>query len=602
MRRLLIFLMLGLVFGSAFSANKIKYTIPTTGADGKKIYKGNVAVIVRNKVYSFRNFKQESYSEITEDINGSTNALYTKLLIDNGFNVVNRDAKVNKTVCDFLKQCKSEDYIKGFTTQAKNIGADFILLIDNIIKTEDGPFCSNSYDYRMISVASNYGNHYHTEYFVYYDNQANFEKTIHQQRLEQQDAFASFLQTISPSIFVAKGEGRNVSLTPATTVGSIYENKNVYVYDISEAKNTILMNEPFEYRTWTELGKIKTNSIQIKNGSIMGKSDKEVKSTENTFAFLDNSQPRINCGLKQLNVGTQILVTYKPLEVDNSSYESFVKQDINNKLASSLSSFKNVALIEYELSDEISKERKLQKTEDFLKGYTVEQMKAFGAEYFVYVKNLKIDKDNQREVSFTMDIIDLTTNSIIKSNTVDCNVSQIEPSIRYYLSHSFTHPCTIVSHNEKEISIVTDAAVGSQPKDEIVLDIRESSKDLNGKTLIQKKIIAKCLYKEWKGNEHVLQIDKILYKEGFDKAISDPKCTIWFMMPDKEPDFKKKGEIEKSMKAAKRAAVMRAIGNSVNVSVGGTQQNGNGSGNVRTPDGQPASRGGGRTIYSNQRR
>lgn len=594
--------MLGLVFGSAFSANKIKYTIPTTGADGKQVYKGNVAVIVRNKIYSFRDFKQESYSEITEDLNGAMNALYTKLLIDNGFNVVNRDAKVYKTVCNYLKQCKSEDYIKGFSTQAKNIGADYILLIDNILKTEDGPFCSASYDYRMIHVASNLGNHLHTEHFAYYENEASHEKKIHEWMLEDKDAFASFLQTIVPTVFVARGEGKNVTLTPATTVGSIYENKNVYVYDISEAKNTIISNKPFEYRTWTELGKIKTNSIQIKNGSIIGKSDKEIKSTENTFAFLDFSEPRYYCSLKQLNVGRQAYVTYMPLEVDNASYESFVKQDINNKLASSLSSLKNLVLIEYEMYDEISKERKLQKTEDFLKGHTVEQMKAQGAQYFIYVKNFNLNKENKREVSFIMDVVDLSTNSIIASSTVNCNISQIEPSIRYYLTHTFSHPCAIVSHNDKELFMVTEAAVGSKPKDEIVLSIAETSKDLNGKTIIQNKIIAKCLYKEWKGNEHVLQIDKILYKEGFDKALSDPKSTINFMMPDKEPDFKKKGEIEKSMKAANRAAVMRAIGNSVNVSVGGTQQNGNGSGNVRTPDGQPASRGGGRTIYSNQRR
>lgn len=97
-----------------------------TDANGNKIHRANIALIVKED--SFKNGAYQS-SNTKTNLNSVTYLWVSKILLEEGFQIVNRTGNVG-AIKQLIEENKLDEYIDGWSSAAKNIGANWLLLVD----------------------------------------------------------------------------------------------------------------------------------------------------------------------------------------------------------------------------------------------------------------------------------------------------------------------------------------------------------------------------------------------------------------------------------------------------------------------------------------
>ena len=137
---------------------------------GEKTYVGNIAVVVQENIFNIDGGKMVKVGIPGRE---SLASVFTRYLSNhfaqNGFLVVNSDATINEKINAVITDNKLEEYIDGLAVQAKNVGAQFIALLDYTMCMEDNKYVTNDFSFRFIDVNSNAAVHqYVSEQVVCY--------------------------------------------------------------------------------------------------------------------------------------------------------------------------------------------------------------------------------------------------------------------------------------------------------------------------------------------------------------------------------------------------------------------------------------------------
>ena len=136
-----------------------------TNADGSIKFRGNVAVLANCEMFEFINGKPSMVSPTSlaamNELSSTLRVLSQAKFGNIAFGIVNRDDEAAQQVQAILRENKLEDYMAGYSIQAKNHGADWIFVIDATLLNYENQFGQFFLDSRLVNVENNLGYHHH---------------------------------------------------------------------------------------------------------------------------------------------------------------------------------------------------------------------------------------------------------------------------------------------------------------------------------------------------------------------------------------------------------------------------------------------------------
>ena len=529
-----------------------------TDTNGDKIYRGNIAVFVRENKYVFetKSPHQEPKIDATKiNAETATYAWITKNLQDEGFRVVNRDDRISQEVQHLLNEQKSEDYLDGLSNQAKKQGADWLLLVDMTTLVEENKYITFDYSYRLISVENNIGNHAQTEHkFIWTGENAfrqEFANSIEQNRI----FFLNFMRKFFPVQFgIMEVKGSNVRLAAYQPVGALSTNDKVYIYRYTNEKAFYQgKNEEFNVLNLLAIGK----DFRLDGGYLVAKTNNVIKSTENTFACLTEKNT--------LALEQRFFTTIIDLPYETQTREGYLKKRINQAIYCAVGQLPQLGLIESAMLPKLKDERELQKGEEFLDGHTVEQFKAVGAAFLISISNFTAYETDPDIVSFTLNFLDVVSNTVIKTFEVKCHLSNLDKAVQYYLSYVFTFPCAVGKIDSKTIELYSKAPIEANIGDSFILTFIKTVKGPNGVPVSQRVELVTLKYAEYQGMRHLFTIDEIRSKDDMKRISEYQHTTNFFLLTNfSEPEMMKNTSAEQE-KQKKKGGFMSRLANAVSV-------------------------------------
>ena len=484
-----------------------------TDANGFKVYRGNVEVFSRVFAYQFMHGQFVK----TEGLAPLSQAFYlqaVQLLQQQGFNVVNRDEKAMADIQKTLAENKLEDYLEGFSVQAKSVGADYILLIDLVTMGENNKVATYNTSYRLIGISNNVGYHQTKRY--------KYELTLDQKQLLEtaKDLVTNskidlnkFLRKSFPPRLVVTGiNGKKVSM--ASDVPLAINNQdtkssmmNFYSYR-EETKKLHDLTTKFDVVDPITTAEMK--SFEVDGETCWLKTEDAIK--EDPSKILPWMSNEI--WFKNEQIQTVALFGFPHEE---ATLDGYFKERINDAIMSSVCNTRGFALIENELLSKIKEERELQKSEDFLDGHVADQIKAIGANYIIHLSSFSKDVENPKIISFVLDVIDVSSNSIMKSVNVKCHISRLDDALNYYMSKLLVNACSIDS-NKKDLVLYTSHVVMGKEDDPYMLALVKKINNpmTNGSQYVRVDLCT-LKFKEFHGMKSVYEIDKVLDKSDMKK-------------------------------------------------------------------------------------
>lgn len=569
MKKLLICLSLLLFAHSELSAQMVN-------EKGEKTYMANIAVVVNENIYNIENGKMVKVRIPGRESLASALTLYlTNHFAQNGFLIVNSDAAINQKINAVIEENKLEEYIDGLAVQAKNVGAQFIALLDYTLCMEDNKYITNDFSFRYIDVNSNAAVHkYVSEQATCYtaeDLGAASLQVINTFKAEFNDFFnTQFL----PQFVVSEVDGKKTKQF-ATRQMNILPDANIdyykWYYENAYFQGEEMKFCVLDYLTYsTPFGKAK---IDAQTGAINLKSDDSISVNPQEILAVS--------GAKWFSVGTSLipqLFTFLELPYDENSTEGYARKSVNQAVYHALSTSPNhIMIIESDLLPELKQERERQKAEAFLyaenntrKTY-LEQFKtgAFGAQYLLDIDDFKVDKDDWKKVSFTLNCHFTDKNAVHKSSQISCHISNLKEVLAYHINQYLMTPISIADIDKKMLYAYTPLYLHAQPEEIFYLyNYVDVVNPVSGEKSYQRIPIAEYKYIEWKGQKHVLELQKVLNKDIFKKVdelkARDKEVRANFSLLKKieEPqkvdkdnsDFAKSKKIEKVANALSRFA------------------------------------------------
>lgn len=442
MRKLLLFL----VFALGFSISSIGQT--AVNPDGSIKFRGNVAVFANGEMFDFSTSPRADVSTMRAASKDLANAMRTLAIAkfgDIAFGIVNRDDEAAKQVQSVIEENKLEDYLNGYSVQAKNQGADWLFIINMAIVTYPDNKSQILLDSRLVNVENNKGYHHH-----YASRMTNPDKTLAEAPVlvrEFINDLNSFLYSLFPEqYFIAEAKGKNLILGPYQTNGRILPTDTFYGYKYEKHSVTLPEVGQYDFQVVEPIGT--ASEPKVEDGKLTVKVDKKLNA-DPQIIFIRNL-PEVTIWQPSFNV------TYFGLDYDNKSLEGLARQRVNNAMLSALTQNPFVQLIEQEAIQELHNERELQKSEDFLNGHTVEQMKSIGADYIIKIDNYKTDGKN---ASFTLNIIDVAANKIIRQMEIESSTDDLELAIRKNLYDRFNSYSLVDAADKNSITIYTPSSI-----------------------------------------------------------------------------------------------------------------------------------------------
>lgn len=546
MKRLLLLLSICCYLSSATAQT-------VTDPNGDKVYRGNIAVFVQENKYVFDTKKPQQESQAGTPKANTETATYAwvmKILQDEGFRVVNRDSKLSQDVKTLINEQKSEDYLDGLSNQAKNQGADWLLMVDMTTLVEENKYITFNYAYRLISVENNIGNHAQSEDKFIWNGEESFRQEFAQSIERNRVFLVNFLRKFFPVQFGIMGiKGNNITLSAYQPVGSLTANDKAYIYRYSNNKVFYQgKEEDFNVLDLLAVG----NGFRSDNGYLVARTNNSIKDIENTFACLTEKN---TLALEQRFFTTIIGIPY-----DINTRDGYLKKRVNQSVYCAVGQLPQLGLIESDLLPKLKAERELQKGEEFMDGHTVEQFKAVGASFLISITNFNVDEKDPDVVSFTLDFLDVASNVAIKTFDVKCHISNLDEAVKYYLSYVFTFPCAIGEVDNTTIAIYSKVPICANIGDSFILTYIKTTTSPSGDPISQRVELATLKYTEYHGMKHLFTIDKVQNKDDMKHISEYLNTTNFFLLTNfpqpemlkvtsSEPQKKKEGFMSRLAKS-----------------------------------------------------
>lgn len=475
----------------------------SVNADGTIKHRGNVAIIVegRNFTFSDGNFVKTIDDETMQMLKTTLRALSIQKFSNMNFGIVNRDDEANSQVKQLIEENKLEDYLDGISVQAKNQGADYLFLVDITNYGENEAAFQTEIATRLISITNNFG--YHKLYrsaAIGLGEEADMREQARKLIKEFEASLDEQITEVFPEqYFIAQADGKTWNLGAYQPNGMIQSNDKFYAFRLSK-NNMQIANSTVPIQILDEVG-VASNPKGV-GGYVQVKANNNVGNTSDIVVFRNLRHPIFS--------GTnQMAVTFFGLQYELDSYEGLTKRRINNAVYSAITENVGTQLIEHDHLPEIRAERELQKSEDFLDGHVVEQMKAIGAQYLIKLENFVM---NGTQVSFKMSFISVAQNQIARTVDIVSSIDNIENEMYKQLCERFAWPCVISSVTGKTLEL--SSIITLKDGVDCVLQLTKAIKNpINGEVSYSRNDVCKMELKEYHGNKSVMTIGKVISKD-----------------------------------------------------------------------------------------
>lgn len=497
MKRLFTLLMLSVLALSTFSQKAVN-------ADGTLKFRGNVAIMVEGCSFTFKGekFVRQVDDEVTQSLETALRALSMQKFQDMCFAVVNRDDDAFSKVKQLIEENKLEDYLDGFSVQAKDQGADYLFLVEITNYSEDDVVGQIEVSTRLINIENNLGFHsfYRSDAIVLKD-----ENSMRQESKKVVDNVSSYLEkqlleVFPEQYFIAKANGKNWSLGAYQPNGAIKFSDKFYAFRFQKS-NMQLGQRTLPIQILEEVA-VAGNPKVGNGGYLQVKANESIENVSDIVVFRNVSEP--------IMVGTnQMLMTFFGFKYDKTSYDGLIKSRINNSVFSAITRHAGVQLIEHDHLPEIREERELQKSEDFINGHVVEQMKAIGAQYLIHIENYQ---RNGTQVSFTLSLISVAANRIARSVEVKTSIDNIENEMYKQLCERVANPCVVKMVDENTIEMTSLLSLSSG--DDCVLELTKAIQNpMTGEISYSVSDLCLLTFEQYCGNKSIMSISDVLNKE-----------------------------------------------------------------------------------------
>lgn len=506
----------------------------SVNSDGNIKFRANVAIMVTGNSYTFEKggFERKVDDETLSTLKTTIHALALKKFQNGGFGIVNRNDEASKKVQSLIEENKLEDYLDGFSVQAKGQGADHLYLVDVTIYGESDDYVQIFLSTRLMNVQSNFGYHYsYKSGVVSLKDEAGLKKQAKEVVHNFSEALDKQLEDIFPEqFFIAKADGKTFHLGAYSTNGLVLSTDKFYAFKFSKEKKNIggVSNDIQRLDLLTSADVIGKNA-----GYLDVKAEKAITPSSDIVLFKNNKSPKLPATMT---------FTYFGLPYDSETYDGLIKNRINNAVYDAITRHPGAQLIEQEHLTELKQERQLQKTEDFIDGHVVEQMKAIGAAYMIHLDDFS---RKGKQVSFKFSLVSVERNMILRTVDVVSSIDNLEDELYRQLCERLAMPCLITA-NKKELEVVCKWAF--QEGTECLLQATKAIQNpATGQVSYTIADICKLKVTEYKGNYSTMQVEKIMSKEDYNAIDMYSKAGLLAIMVDgsKIPtDLSEKSQVE----------------------------------------------------------
>lgn len=547
--------------------------------NGEKTYVANVAIVVNETMYNIDGGKMREVDiQGRETLKSALTLWLSQHFAQNGFMIVNNDQSVNAKINAIIEENKLEEYIDGLAVQAKNVGAQFLVLLDYTIYMEDNKNVSTDYSFRFIDVNSNIAAHRYVSHQAVCNDVSQLNNAAATALNKFRTEFNDFFNTQFLGQFVvSEVKGKKTKMF-ATRPIPLQKDELVHYYkwyyEPSCFQGQDLQFCVLDYLSPSApLGKAK---IDTQTGAVKLNAEEAIKANPQEMLAV--------VGAKWFSVGTSLLnnfFTFVELPYNEQSPEGYARKSVNQAVYNALTNTPNHnMIIESSLLPELKAERERQKDEAFMyaennarkKYLEMFQTGAFGAQYLIDIDNFKVDEEDWKKVSFTLNCHFVDKNAQHKSVDVSCHLSNIKEVMQYHINQYLNTPVSIASYDKKTLSVYSPMYIKANVGDVFELyNHMKITNPMTGEVSYQRTVVAEYEYLEWKGQKHVLELKKVLNKDLFkqmDKLKEGDKEARANFLLFKKMNEPKKVDKDNSVfaKSEKANRVLNALGSvSVNV-------------------------------------
>ena len=531
----------------------------TVNADGSLKMRANVAVMVTGNCYTFNNrvFQKTVDDGTLETLKSSVYALVMQEFQNMCFGIVNRDDEAYSKVKSLIEENRLEDYLDGFSVQAKNQGADYLCLVDVSLYSEGNKTIQFFISMRVLDVSNNTGYHYSLKSDAMSINEDNLRQSaVNVVKLIPEFLRQKLMCIFPEQYFIAKADGKKLWLGAYQPNGLILETDSFYGFNYnkrSEKMNGVSLE-------LQSLEKICDGKVSNENGGgyLVLKTNKKITPSNDIVFFKENAEP---------SMPPVMTITFFGFNSQSNTYDGFIMNRVNNAFYHAITSHPGLSLVEHDHLGDLKKERELQKTEDFIDGHVVEQIKAIGAQYLIHINDFDI---NGAQVSFKMSIISIAENRIMRTVDVVSSIDNIENEIYKQLCERIAAPCLLKSSHKNEIEFATPMGVHSGTQC-ILSATKAIENPINHEVSYQRTDLCVLVINEYKGNYLTANVKKVLSKEDFqmlDEYSQRGALTIRIDGSVIKSDYNINSLVEElSNKEGKKESIFNKVRNTVNKTV-----------------------------------
>lgn len=528
--------------------------------DGSIKFRGNVAIIVDSKSYTFQNGKavKSVNSETTTKLKKTLRAIAMLKFQNIAFGIVNRDDEANRQVEELIEENKLEDYLDGVSARAKNQGADYIFLVEAVTYGENDATAQIEISTRLMNVENNMGYHsFIRSNAVELNNEESTRKEVTKIVKDFSSSLQNTLMNIFPEqYFIQNANGKELTLGAYQPNGRVLPSDKFYAFSFQKANMQMgTSSVPIQVLENVAI----CQNATLKNGQLTVRADKQISNTSNIVLFRNVAQPAF-CGTNQMTM------TFFGLNNNEDTFDDIVKGRINNAMFDAITKHPGLQLIEHDHLVSLKKERELQKSEDFIDGHTVEQMKAIGAMYLLKLENYQ---RADARVNLRLSLISVEQNKILRSIDVVSSIDNIENELYKQLCERIAYPCVVkrIGKDKLELTSVLSLTDG----DDCILELTKAIKNpMTGENSYNRNDVCNLKFENYMGNKSIMTIDNIFSKEDLSNIANNSLSGLVTFRIDGskiKSDVSSKTDVQekarKEVKKEKKNSILKNIGKSL---------------------------------------
>lgn len=526
-----------------------------TNADGTLKMRGNVAIMTTYNDYTFKNgvFEKQIDDSTATRLKSAYTALAMQAFGDACFGIVNRDNKASENVNKLLEDYKSEDYVSGFAIQAKGQGADNLCFIDYTVYSEND-IAQIIVSIRSIGLMTNLGFHYtlKSEPVDVADVTEMKKEAVKMAEKTRQFIEKHILDLFPEQYAIAKSEGKKLYLVAYQPNGKILAEDKWYAFKFTHEQLKV-GNQPFYVPVLKKEGEATCEGYE--GGYCIVKADKAIQPSQDIVLFRNQKEPMVS--------STPTPYTFFPFQCDNKTYDGFIKNRINNAVCDAITRHPGMLLVEIEHLPELTKERELQKTEEFLDGYVSEQIKAVGAEYMIDLDAFVIEGS---KVSFQLNVVSVAENRTLRTIPVSTSIDNIENEMYKQICERLAYPCNITNVEKDKLTVLSGWALRNG--DKIVINANKQIENPITKEISNTEVqLCKCSVVEYMGNKCIVTVDEVVNEDDFnmiEKYSAESALIILIDGSEIKSNDSETNEVQKAAikkeKANKRKSMLKTLG------------------------------------------